>query len=248
VIAGLSSSRIDQFSLSATLADVAAPSEFYARPQRSHVSMGRLFLGERLGRFCQVRRNQPSMLAPMGERIVTYRDMREAMRGDDGGRAAWTQLYQGYRVRVLRFLEVLGVPTRHVEDLYQDTWATLARRVQTASDMDTPIELSLFKIAGNHARNLHKKKEPILPGEDLPEGVCESYDPVACDQFRRVMEALDSMGDKYREVFVLHEVMGFTPAEIAAIIDVPINTVRSRLGTARMQFHEACNRLGVNRG
>jgi DNA-directed RNA polymerase specialized sigma24 family protein len=56
------------------------------------------------------------------------------------------------------------------------------------------------------------------------------------------------MGDKYREVFVLHEVMGFTPAEIAAIIDVPINTVRSRLGTARMQFHEACNRLGVNRG
>ena len=41
------------------------------------------------------------------------------------------------------------------------------------------------------------------------------------------------------DVFVYHELLGLKPEEIAELVDCPVNTVRSRLNRARVDFTQA---------
>ena len=49
---------------------------------------------------------------------------------------------------------------------------------------------------------------------------------------------LDKLADKKRDVFVLHELEGHTPAEIARIVGAPVLTVRTRLFYARRDLEK----------
>jgi len=51
--------------------------------------------------------------------------------------------------------------------------------------------------------------------------------------FRRL---LDRLSEKKRTVFVLHELEGMAPAEIAELVDCPVLTVRTRLFYARKEL------------
>ena len=53
------------------------------------------------------------------------------------------------------------------------------------------------------------------------------------DAFRRL---LDKLSDKKRTVYILHELEGLPPAEIARIVDCPVLTVRTRLFYARREL------------
>jgi RNA polymerase sigma-70 factor, ECF subfamily len=56
------------------------------------------------------------------------------------------------------------------------------------------------------------------------------------DARRVVFDALDRLSDEQRAVFVLHDLEGKAAPEIAADLDVPLNTVYSRLRLARERF------------
>jgi RNA polymerase sigma-70 factor (ECF subfamily) len=47
---------------------------------------------------------------------------------------------------------------------------------------------------------------------------------------------LDRLADKKRVVFVLHELEGIAPGEIARIVGAPVLTVRTRLFYARREL------------
>ena len=47
---------------------------------------------------------------------------------------------------------------------------------------------------------------------------------------------LDRLGEKKRDVFVLHDLEGVAPAEIAQIVGAPVLTVRTRLFYARREL------------
>ena len=68
----------------------------------------------------------------------------------------------------------------------------------------------------------------LLPDEDAAR-----YARIAA--FRRL---LDRLPEKKRTVFVLHEIEGLAPVEIAAIVDAPVLTVRTRLFYARRELAE----------
>ena len=53
--------------------------------------------------------------------------------------------------------------------------------------------------------------------------------------FRRI---LDKLPEKKRTVFVLHELEGMSPADIATVVDAPVLTVRTRLFYARRELAE----------
>jgi RNA polymerase sigma-70 factor (ECF subfamily) len=55
------------------------------------------------------------------------------------------------------------------------------------------------------------------------------------DAFRRVLERLP---EKKRTVYILHELEGIAPAEIAEIVGAPVLTVRTRLFYARRELEE----------
>jgi len=60
-------------------------------------------------------------------------------------------------------------------------------------------------------------------------------------------EALDSMEDDLRTVFVLFELEEMKTSEIADLLAIPVGTVASRLRRSRDEFQEIMKRLNARR-
>src|SRR5262249_22467180 len=58
------------------------------------------------------------------------------------------------------------------------------------------------------------------------------------EELMRVYRTLERLAPKKRIVFVLHEIQGLDIKEIAAIVEAPLVTVRTRLHYARKEFYK----------
>jgi len=68
---------------------------------------------------------------------------------------------------------------------------------------------------------------------------------VASDDWRGVVEGLDGLPAVDRDTLLLYAVGGLSYAEIAAILDVPVGTVRSRINRARARLDLALDRTAL---
>ena len=59
------------------------------------------------------------------------------------------------------------------------------------------------------------------------------------DKYRVVFEFLDNLSEKFREVLLLHYMDGLTRKQIAELLDIPENTVKSRLRIALQKLRPA---------
>ena len=106
----------------------------------------------------------------------------------------------------------------------------------------------LYRIAINHAIDLKRKRRAlvrreVIAADDLqPEDVSVDSRPDAPvernEEAHRVRRALARLSPEHRLVLVLKEMDGLRYEEIAAVINVPIGTVRSRLHRARLELRD----------
>jgi len=152
-------------------------------------------------------------------------------------------LYDQYFDFTWRSLKRLGVPESGLDDATQEVFVVLYRRLpefEGRSKMSTWI----FRIAlhvAQHAQRAKARSRLSFPGE-APE--LESSEPsaeqklVAESEARLVRSLLDKLSLEQRAVLVLAEFEAQTPAEIAETLNIPRNTVYSRLRTAREELAE----------
>jgi RNA polymerase sigma-70 factor (ECF subfamily) len=57
-------------------------------------------------------------------------------------------------------------------------------------------------------------------------------------RIRAFYRVLDRLSEKKRTVFLLHELEGLSPAEIASLVGAPVLTVRTRLFYARRELSQ----------
>ncbi len=65
---------------------------------------------------------------------------------------------------------------------------------------------------------------------------------------KTVLEAVDALTSDFREVLVLSDMEGMSYAEIAATLEIPVGTVKSRLFRARRQLQEKLYNHAVEMG
>ena len=58
------------------------------------------------------------------------------------------------------------------------------------------------------------------------------------EQYQQIMDAINSLPDKYRQVFVLEHIDDLTYRQIAEILDIPVTTVQVRLVRARQMLYK----------
>jgi RNA polymerase sigma-70 factor (ECF subfamily) len=127
-------------------------------------------------------------------------------------------------------------------DLTQDTLLVAHRKI-----LDTTSNLSLaawlYRIALNHARSALRRRRlitwvPLL--EDWLDYRRHIDGPeITSAELDMVHRALARLPPSYRAVLLLHDLEGFTCAEIAAILDIHAPAVRKRLSRARELFRVA---------
>ena len=105
---------------------------------------------------------------------------------------------------------------------------------------DSPFDSWLRAIAASVALTGERKRARHrgLPDEET---LADPRDQRAAgsDLPDRVATALDRMSEKLRSVFLMHDVEGYTHAEIGAALDIPAGTSKARLSEARIQLRAA---------
>jgi RNA polymerase sigma-70 factor (ECF subfamily) len=178
------------------------------------------------------------------------------VRFQGGDRAAFGLLVRRHQSPLYNFaLRHLGSAPA-AEDVVQDAFV---RVVRNAGDFKHAARFStwLYTIARNlcvdHARKGAHRKHPSL---DQPKRSAEGDGPTLGDQTgdqgpsversagsteigARVAEAVEALPEEQREVFLMREVSGLPFKEIAEIVGVPENTIKSRMRYALERLQAA---------
>jgi RNA polymerase sigma-70 factor (ECF subfamily) len=161
-----------------------------------------------------------------------------------GDREALGEFYRTYRAEVTRNLHRVLGPSRRgadLEDVLQDVFIEAFRSIGRFRG-DAKLSTWLYRVCINVAlQRLRKGKRLGEVAESAaPESATEETPERDLDARRRieaVYAILDRLSPKKRVVFILHEIEGREPREIAAIVGAPVLTVRTRLHYARKEFY-----------
>ncbi len=104
----------------------------------------------------------------------------------------------------------------------------------------------LYKIAVHEAINFAKRRSRTVPLDDDLGPSPESPDATCIqnEMSRRIQDALMSISLDYRTVIVLRHFHDLSYGEIAAILDIPEKTVKSRLFSGRRMLRESLFKMG----
>src|SRR5262245_26610762 len=129
------------------------------------------------------------------------------------------------------------------EDVVQEVFLLAHHRRHELEDR-TGIRTWLYRAAVNHVRHRRRsfsRYQGLLdryqqhPGsQDRSESPQDTASRM--ERGKLVQECVQALSEKLREVFVLYELEELEGSEIATILDIPVNTVWSRLRLARAAF------------
>ena len=144
--------------------------------------------------------------------------------GDAQAYDAW---YRETAPRLRNFLRHRLANPQAAEDVMQDTYTHIWRRPQGFDPNRGTLRAWLYGIARKQAAEWWRRQKPTDPLE------CEKAAPERAEASSVMADLLRHLPLEQRSLLWLREVEGQSYAELAAVLDIPIGTVRSRLFAAR---------------
>lgn len=163
--------------------------------------------------------------------------------GDDGAfRELWRR--QDRWVRGVVF-GVLG-DSQRVDDVSQQVWTSVWQRVRELRDVRR-WRAWLYRLARNAAvdagRGATRDKRFNQQLADAPPDAPETPAPprIMADHeaYEAMRQAIEDLPALYREPFTLRHLEGWSYREIGELLDLPVDTVETRLVRARRQLRAA---------
>ncbi len=156
-------------------------------------------------------------------------------------------IYRQHFTYVWHALRRMGVNNADLEDLTQEVFVVVHRRLHTY-DTTRPLKPwllgILFRVASDWRRRAFQYRE-TRPGDvDATDGAASPEQNAADAQNRAlIMRALDTLDFDRRAVLVMHEFHDHPIPDIAAALGIPVNTAYSRLRLARAHLSETLKKL-----
>jgi RNA polymerase sigma-70 factor (ECF subfamily) len=153
----------------------------------------------------------------------------------DRDRAAFAALFAHFAPRVKAYLLRLGAPPALAEDLAQETLLNLWRKAHLFDPAKASAATWLFTIARNlRIDAIRRERRPELDPEDfLPEAAPAADAGLAmANDEARLRAALKGLSADQVQVIELSFFADKPHSEIAAQLDIPLGTVKSRLRLA----------------
>jgi RNA polymerase sigma-70 factor, ECF subfamily len=143
--------------------------------------------------------------------------------------------------RLRRYARALTRDLSRADDLIQDTLVRALAKQHLYQD-GTNLRAWLFTLMHNqHVNNARRnvREDNSLDVDTMAAHLVAVTDPTASRQLHELDEAIGKLALEQRQVILLVGLEGMSYEETAAILKVPIGTVRSRLSRGR----EALRRL-----
>lgn len=142
---------------------------------------------------------------------------------------------------VLRWCARLGGPRIDADDAAQDVLERIVRKLGTVREPDRFGAFVFQTCRGVIAQHRRRAWLRRWAGPFATEPPAPVEDPVA----REVHAAVDALDADLREVLVLCDLEERTDTEVAALLGLPVGTLKSRLRRARQRFAEEAGRRGL---
>lgn len=172
-----------------------------------------------------------------------------------GDASAFDTLVNRYAPDVYSLLLRITEDTEEASDLTQETFLRALKSINKFRG-DSELKTWLFRIAINQSKNRFRwwkrRKREKTVSLDAPVG--ESGTPMSetfethfanpeevtlqNEREKLLFEALKQMPDIYRETVILCDIEGLTYEEIAAVLDINIGTVKSRIARGREELRK----------
>lgn len=152
--------------------------------------------------------------------------IKKAQKGD---KDAFVQLMEAYKQDLYKTAKSYLRCDEDAADAIQDTILSCYEHLAELRETKY-FKTWLIRILINKCKDILKKKENLL--EEFP----DREDPQNPYQNVEFEELMDMVDEKYRIVLTLYYAEGFTAKEIAQILDVSENTVKTRLARGKQKL------------
>ncbi len=162
------------------------------------------------------------------------------------------EVFESHAPYVWRCLRRLGVPHGDVEDICQEVFVVVYRKLDQLEGQALARSW-LYGICLRKVwdfRRLARHRREYLGGDDLPEQAVDApqIDLIDRQSARELLDAvLAGIDPRQRDVFVLYEIEQLSMAEVAKAIGCPLQTAYSRLHAARRALTSAAARMRARR-
>jgi len=161
-------------------------------------------------------------------------------------------VYETYFDFVWRSLRRLGVREADTMDLTQKVFLTVHLRLaefEGRSQLRTWLFGICQRMASDYRRSAPVRREIVTEAAELDSQRTDQEGPLNIAEARqraiRAEGILNKLPEPQRVVFVLFELEDMSGDDIAALLDISVGTVRSRLRLARETFRREVKRLAV---
>lgn len=164
------------------------------------------------------------------------------------------QLMQRYEAKLLRYVTYLLGGDYASADVVQETFIKAYINLRSYKPKYS-FSAWLYRIAHNTAVNVAKKNKKytampdaeiidLIPEFSVPDDLADKADQAILGE--RLTQSFSSLSPKYREPLLLNLVEGYGYQEIADILQIPINTVATRIRRAKQHMQTSLLAQGVS--
>jgi RNA polymerase sigma-70 factor (ECF subfamily) len=156
-----------------------------------------------------------------------------------------TEVYDRYFFEVVRWCRAMGAPQTDVEDLAQEVFVVVGRKLHAFDGRNLPgwlYRITSLTVQRSRRRPWYKYLFARRDELDPDAFAWVGSDPLQSAEMRetqaQLMDVLSRMSEKRRTAFILFEIEGLSGEEMAELLDIPLATVWTRLYHARKEFVE----------
>jgi RNA polymerase sigma-70 factor (ECF subfamily) len=158
-------------------------------------------------------------------------------------RAAFDEVYARYHARIFRFLLRLTGRRSDAEDLFQETWISVAKSADRLAE-DTDLPAWLFTVARNRHTSfrrwsmVHWLRTSALSSAPPEPSAPPDRDADARETAALLERTLAELAPAHREALLLVAVEGLSQQQVAEVLGIRHDTLRQRLSRARAELAE----------
>jgi len=151
-----------------------------------------------------------------------------------GDKDALAELIERYQAPLRYFISRLSANPETAEDIFQDTWLTVIRRIHTLKKIDA-FSTWLYRIARNKVYQQFRRKRKLFKlNENIAVPNDTQNDVFSTEDAAKIHRCLKELLPEYREVLMLRFLEQMSYEQISQVINCRLGTVKSRIHYAKL--------------